>query len=183
MCVICQELCPFNKDRGNYAFSVGTAPSARELLPSVAGTFALGGDVLLPLRRVNALAEGDQAQRVGPWRLGEGDGAREKQKGEGDSGLETGDSGRRTPVEYFESIESLPDSDSNHTTQTVGKPGSPPPNPRSLTPIPPHGASPTTEPAFQPRDITVNSTVQDLLLLTEEEFRENREQCGTIWDG
>ena len=32
-------------------------------------------------------------------------------------------------------------------------------------------ASPTSEPAFQSREITLNSTVADLLLLTEEEFR------------
>ncbi len=32
-------------------------------------------------------------------------------------------------------------------------------------------ASPASEPAFQPREITLNSTVADLLLLTEEEFR------------
>ncbi|MCW3098634.1 MAG: putative iron-sulfur cluster binding protein [Chthonomonadaceae bacterium] len=31
---------------------------------------------------------------------------------------------------------------------------------------------PTEEPAFQPRDVTVNSSVTDLLYLTEEEFRE-----------
>ena len=31
---------------------------------------------------------------------------------------------------------------------------------------------PTTEPAFQPRDVTANSTVSDLLYLTEEEFRQ-----------
>ena len=34
-----------------------------------------------------------------------------------------------------------------------------------------HGASPTTEPAFQPREITINSTVKDILMLTEEQFR------------
>ena len=33
-------------------------------------------------------------------------------------------------------------------------------------------STPTTEPAFQPRDITVNSKVTDLLYLTDEEFRE-----------
>jgi epoxyqueuosine reductase len=32
---------------------------------------------------------------------------------------------------------------------------------------------PTEEPAYQPRDVTVSSTVTDLLYLTEEEFREN----------
>lgn len=30
---------------------------------------------------------------------------------------------------------------------------------------------PTAEPAFQPRDITVNSTLEDILLMTQEEFR------------
>ena len=34
-----------------------------------------------------------------------------------------------------------------------------------------HGASPTMEAVFQPRPITINSTVADILLLTEEEFR------------
>ena len=34
-----------------------------------------------------------------------------------------------------------------------------------------HGASPTTDPAFKPRDITVTSTISKLMLLTEEEFR------------
>jgi len=33
-------------------------------------------------------------------------------------------------------------------------------------------STPTSEPAFQPRDITVNSKVTDLLYLTDEEFRE-----------
>jgi epoxyqueuosine reductase len=34
-----------------------------------------------------------------------------------------------------------------------------------------HGASPTTDPAFKPRDITVTSSISKLMLLTEEEFR------------
>jgi hypothetical protein len=34
-----------------------------------------------------------------------------------------------------------------------------------------HGASPTLEPAFQPRNITIHSTVQGILMLTEEQFR------------
>jgi hypothetical protein len=34
-----------------------------------------------------------------------------------------------------------------------------------------HGASPIAEPAFQPRPITINSTIEDILLITEEEFR------------
>jgi epoxyqueuosine reductase len=34
-----------------------------------------------------------------------------------------------------------------------------------------HGASPNLEPAFQPRPITINSTVEDILLLSEEDFR------------
>ena len=34
-----------------------------------------------------------------------------------------------------------------------------------------NGASPTAEPVFQPRDVTVNSTVEDILPLNEERFR------------
>jgi len=30
----------------------------------------------------------------------------------------------------------------------------------------------TAEPAFQPREITISSTVEDILLLTEEQFRD-----------
>lgn len=34
-----------------------------------------------------------------------------------------------------------------------------------------HGASPTTEPAFRPRSVTINSTLEDILLMTHEEYR------------
>ncbi len=43
---------------------------------------------------------------------------------------------------------------------------------QEVCPFNQHRALPTDDPAFQPRDITVNSTVSDLLYLTEEEFRE-----------
>ena len=33
-----------------------------------------------------------------------------------------------------------------------------------------HGASATTEPAFQPRDVTTNPKLTDLLYMTQEEF-------------
>ncbi len=45
------------------------------------------------------------------------------------------------------------------------------PNPQPLVPSSVHGACPTTDPAFQPRDITTNSTVEDILALTEDQFR------------
>jgi epoxyqueuosine reductase QueG len=35
-----------------------------------------------------------------------------------------------------------------------------------------HGSSTTSEPAFQPRDITSSTKLTDLLYLTDEQFRE-----------
>jgi hypothetical protein len=46
----------------------------------------------------------------------------------------------------------------------------PTPNTELRTPAAPHGATSTAEPAFQPRDITTNTKLTDLLYMTQDEF-------------
>ncbi len=115
MCDICQEVCPFNRDR------------------------ELGSEEVRELGS-EAAARGEGAQ---DWE-------------EGVEGTREG----RNPM----------------ATRYVGAPlaasaiaetQNPKRQPRSI----PHGSTPTPEPAFQPRNITIHSTVQDILMLTEEQFR------------